>query len=92
MADIRSATSGDQPQKRPTKKPAVPGASAFKGVSPGEFIRDAWTEVYKKTTWPTSQELIKSTSVVLATIVAVSLYLAFWDLLLTEVTRVLFAR
>jgi len=92
MADIRvAARSDDEPKKKPARKSAqnIPGASAFKGGL-GEFLREAWIEVTKKTTWPTRPELIRSTSVVLAAVVAISLYLAFWDLAGRLITDVLF--
>lgn len=71
--------------------PAVPGANAFK-VGPSVFLKEAWIEVIKKTTWPTRPELLKSTSIVLATILAVSLYLAAWDLGMTKLTEAIFTR
>jgi preprotein translocase SecE subunit len=71
--------------------PAVPGASAFK-AGPSVFLKEAWIEVTKKTTWPTRAELLKSTSVVLAAILAVSLYLAAWDLAMTKLTKFIFTR
>ncbi|HEY3267600.1 MAG TPA: preprotein translocase subunit SecE [Armatimonadota bacterium] len=70
--------------------PSVPGSTAFKGGL-GEFAKEAWVEVTKKTTWPTKPELIRSTSVVLAAIVAVSFYLAFVDLMMSRVTALIFA-
>jgi preprotein translocase SecE subunit len=88
MADMRSAAAGDEPKKdkTPKKPPQVPGSSAFKnlkGKTPWErtveFTRDSWIEVTRKTTWPTKPELVRSTSVVLAVIIAISFYLAFWD-------------
>jgi preprotein translocase SecE subunit len=90
MADnSATANPGDEPKKKPM--PAVPGASAMKG-SPTEFLKDSWIEVTKKTTWPTRQELLKSTSVVLAAILAISFYLATWDLLMTRLTMKIFTR
>lgn len=69
--------------------PQVPGAAAMKG-SKIEFFKDSWIEVTRKTTWPTRPELVRSTSVVLGAIIAVSLYLATWDLLMTEFTKKVF--
>jgi preprotein translocase SecE subunit len=88
MADMRTAAAGDEPKKDKMSKkpPQVPGSSAFKDLKGKnfwertvEFTRDSWIEVTKKTTWPTQPELIRSTTVVLAVIVAISIYLAFWD-------------
>lgn len=94
MADIRvAAKSGDEPKKKPAtaKRPTpnVPGASAFKGGM-GEFLREAWIEVTRKTTWPTRPELIRSTSIVLAAVIAISLYLAFWDFVGSSLTKWMF--
>jgi len=71
--------------------PAIPGASALK-VGPSVFLKEAWVEVSKKTTWPTRSELVRSTSIVLGAIVAISLYLAAWDLVMTKVTEYVFLR
>jgi preprotein translocase SecE subunit len=91
MAEMRTAAAGDEPKKdktpkKPQKPPQVPGTSAFKdlkGKTPWErtveFARDSWIEVTRKTTWLTRPELIRSTAVVLAVIIAISFYLAFWD-------------
>lgn len=92
MADVRvAAKSGDDPNKKPARRaaPNVPGSSALKGGL-GPFLREAWIEVRRKTTWPTKPELIRSTTVVLAVVVGVSLYLAFWDLVGTIATQWMF--
>ena len=98
MADMRTAAAGDEPKKdkSPKKPPQVPGSSAFKDLKgknfwerTTEFTRDSWIEVTKKTTWPTQAELIRSTSVVLAVIVAISFYLAAWDFIGARVMTML---
>lgn len=90
MANIRVSAKSEEPKKRPARmKQTVPGASAFKGGL-REFLRESWIEVTRKTTWPTRPELIRSTSIVLAVVVAVSLYLAFWDLVGRLFTGLLF--
>lgn len=71
--------------------PAVPGAKEFK-AGPSVFLKEAWVEVTKKTTWPTRPELVRSTTVVLGAILAVSFYLATWDYGMTLLTRAIFTR
>jgi preprotein translocase subunit SecE len=44
----------------------------------------------KKTTWPSKQELIASTEVVLGVVIVVGLYIALTDGLLSWITRPLF--
>lgn len=94
MADTRvAAKSGDEPKKKPpTARRAtskIPGTSAFKGGFI-QFLKDAWVEVFKKTTWLTRPELIRSTTVVLAVVIGISLYLAFWDLVGSVITQWMF--
>ena len=92
MADIRvAAKSGDEPKKKPARRatPNIPGSSAFKGGTV-QFLKEAWVEVFKKTTWPTKPELIRSTTVVLAVVIGISLYLAAWDLIGSIITGWLF--
>jgi preprotein translocase SecE subunit len=63
----------------PKTAPSVPGGSAFRGSSLSQLLKDVWNETRYKTTWPTRPELTRSTTVVLAAIIAVSIYLAVWD-------------
>ncbi len=67
----------------------VPGSAAFKGKKPGEFVRETWVEITQKTTWPTRPELIKSTTVVLAAIGLVTLYLAACDIIMARIAAYL---
>lgn len=101
MAEMRTAAAGDEPKKdktpkKPQRPPQVPGTSAFKGLKgktpwerTKEFTRDSWIEVTRKTTWLNSTELIRSTSVVLAVVIAISFYLAFWDFIGAKVMALL---
>lgn len=101
MAEMRTTAAGDEPKKdktpkKPQRPPQVPGSSAFKdlkGKTPWErtveFTRDSWIEVTRKTTWLTRQELIRSTSVVLGVVIAISIYLAFWDFVGAQVMKAL---
>jgi preprotein translocase SecE subunit len=79
----------DNDESKKTPMPPIPGTTAMKGGAI-EFLKDSWIEVYKKTTWPTRPELVRSTSVVLGAIIAVSIYLAAWDLAMTEFTKRVF--
>jgi len=55
-------------------------------VSPAQFFEEAWTEL-KKTTWPNRETLTKSTTVVLALVVAVAIWVGGLDALMTSVTN-----
>ena len=51
----------------------------------GQFFQEAWVEL-KKTTWPTQPVLIKSTTVVLALVAAVAVWVGCLDAFLTAFT------
>ena len=58
-------------------------------VSPAQFFQEAWVEL-KKTTWPNRDVLTKSTSVVLALVAAVAIWVGGIDAVLTHYAAVLF--
>ena len=55
-------------------------AGRGKQVSPQQFFQEAWIEL-KKTTWPSQDVLIKSTTVVLALVLAVAIWVGGLDYL-----------
>lgn len=84
-------------QKKLAAKPAPPRnerlaqlqarAAAAKSrppVSPQQFFQEAWVEL-KKTTWPSRDVLMKSTTVVLAFVAAVAVWVGVLDLALGKV-------
>ena len=58
-------------------------------VSPTQFFQEAWVEL-KKTTWPNRDVLTKSTSVVLALVAAVAIWVGGIDAVLTHYAALLF--
>lgn len=54
-------------------------------TSPQQFFQEAWVEL-KKTSWPNRDVLTKSTSVVLALVVAVAIWVGAIDAALTYAT------
>ncbi|BDI33259.1 hypothetical protein CCAX7_53100 [Capsulimonas corticalis] len=70
------------------KKRAAAMASR-KPVSPQQFFQEAWIEL-QKTSWPTREVLIKSTTVVLALVFAVAIWVGALDAVLTLVLNPLF--
>ncbi len=58
-------------------------------VSPAQFFQEAWVEL-KKTSWPNRDVLTKSTSVVLALVAAVAIWVGGIDALLTRYATLLF--
>ncbi|MDH7482920.1 MAG: preprotein translocase subunit SecE [Armatimonadota bacterium] len=52
----------------------------------GRFLREVWLEL-KKTTWPTYDELKKSTAIVIAAVAIVTLWVGGLDYLLSVITR-----
>lgn len=60
-----------------------------KPVPPKQFFQEAWTEL-KKTSWPSREVLIKSTTVVLALVIAVAIWVGVIDVVLTRISNPLF--
>jgi len=60
-----------------------------KPTDPAQFFREAWVEL-KKTTWPNRDVLTKSTTVVLALVLAVAIWVGGLDAILTQVSTPLF--
>lgn len=58
-------------------------------TDPATFFREAWVEL-KKTTWPDRNVLVKSTTVVLALVVAVAIWVGGLDAILSRVMNPLF--
>ena len=90
------AKSYDNPTPGDPKKPAVNPRLAdaqrraqamAKGpkATPQQFFEEAWVEL-KKTSWPNRDVLTKSTTVVLALVVAVAIWVGGLDAALTAVT------
>ena len=93
----------DGPKKGPVGKPTPPARTGLTAeaqrraqsmakaqpTSPQQFFQEAWVEL-KKTSWPNKDVLTKSTSVVLALVVAVAIWVGGIDALLTHLAAPLF--
>ena len=90
------------PKKETPAKPAAPAnprladaqrraqsMAKAQPTSPAQFFQEAWVEL-KKTSWPNQDVLTKSTSVVLALVVAVAIWVGIIDAVLTKVAAPLF--
>ncbi len=60
-----------------------------KPVSPRQFFQEAWVEL-KKTSWPSRAVLTKSTSVVLALVVAVGAWVGLLDVIFSRLLNPIF--
>lgn len=85
-----NSTSTKTDNSRPSGSPR-PAASARKGDGSvvervQRYLREVMVEL-RKTTWPTKQELLNSTKVVIGAVVVVGVYLAAVDFLLTNISR-----
>lgn len=67
-------------------KPYVPSVPK---IAPATFVREVITEL-KKVTWPTRQETIKLTAVVIAISIIVGVFIGGLDVLLVKITSTLF--
>ena len=53
------------------------------------FFRDAWLEL-QKVIWPSREDVVKMTGLVVAVVVVVGLFIFVWDQILVQLTRPLF--
>ena len=89
-AQAESQEALERAPARPAVRPAVeaPAAQDGAGRQPGffgritQFIRESWAEL-KKVEWPTQQQLVQGTAVVLIACLVVGVYLFLAD----EVSR-----
>jgi preprotein translocase SecE subunit len=55
------------------------------------FFRDSWLEL-QKVIWPTQEDVVKMTGLVVAVVLTIGLYIFLWYQLLGALTRPLFER
>jgi preprotein translocase subunit SecE len=77
----------EQAQKRARAMTA--GSGRGKATPPKQFFEEAWVEL-KKTTWPTREVLIKSTTVVLALVVATGIFVYIASTIMSRIATPLF--
>jgi preprotein translocase SecE subunit len=53
------------------------------------FFRDAWLEL-QKVIWPTQEEVVKMSGLVLAVVITVGVFIFTWDQVVLQLTRKLF--
>jgi len=53
------------------------------------YFRDSWLEL-QKVIWPTREEVVKMTGLVVAVVIVVGLFIVAWDRVLQQVTRPLY--
>jgi len=53
------------------------------------FFRDSWIEI-QKVIWPSRDEVVKMTGLVVAVVFIVGLFIFFWDRILWTITKPLF--
>ena len=100
--DATDTPSRPGPKKAAPAKPAAPANARLSDVqrraqqmankpqtSPAQFFQEAWVEL-KKTSWPDRDVLTKSTSVVLALVVAVAIWVGGLNAVLDQITKNLF--
>ena len=63
----------------------APSMAKAQPTSPQQFFQEAWVEL-KKTSWPNRDVLTKATSVVMALVVAVAIWVGGLDAALTYLT------
>lgn len=79
-----ATTTNESKQATPTKKEAVSVGQRIK-----TFLREVMSEM-KRTNWPTRDELVKFTVVVMFTVVVVAIYLAVNDFVAANITQRVF--
>jgi len=53
------------------------------------YFRDSWLEL-QKVIWPSREEVVKMTGLVVAVVIVVGLFIVAWDRVLQQVTRPLY--
>ena len=81
---------------KPVKDRVKPAAAPARTGSPSprnspllrfrKYLGEVTTEL-KKTTWPTKQELISQTQVVLGLLVVIGVFISAWDFILGQIFR-----
>lgn len=75
---------------KPAKGPVRPQATASTGGTNGpiqkmqKYLGEVQTEL-RKTIWPTREELITQTQVVLGLLVLIGVFIAAWDFVLSQI-------
>ncbi len=62
--------------------------SRWSGVK--QFFRDSWLEL-RKVIWPTREEIVKLTALVVLVVLTVGLFMFAWDQLIGQISNRLFA-
>jgi preprotein translocase subunit SecE len=92
LSDEQGATAKKETVKMAgAAKPAVATRKDGPIQRISRYLHEVHVEL-KKTTWPTKQDLISSTKVVLGTVIIVGIYIALMDWILGLVTAPLFNR
>ncbi len=60
-------------------------------IAPAKFIKEVVSEL-KKVTWPTREELIKLTAVVIVLSLIVGIFIGSLDILLVKITSLIFGK
>ena len=76
------------PASRPQRAPGSPRGDGFIGRA-SRYLGEVRAEL-KKTTWPTRQELIAQTKVVLGLLLIIGVFIATWDFVLGRIVDGLF--
>ena len=89
MATDRSAATV-KPGKDRVKPAAAPARTggAGNGLVPRakKYLSEVMTEL-RKTTWPTKQELISQTQVVIGLLIVIGVFISVWDWILGQIFR-----
>jgi preprotein translocase subunit SecE len=86
----KSDKSGKEPSRIEQAQKRAQAMANRKPSDPGTFFREVLTEL-KKTTWPSREVLTKSTTVVLALVLAVAIWVGGLDAILSRVMNPLFS-
>jgi len=62
---------------------------ASRGARIKGFFRDSWLEL-QKVIWPSREDVVKMTGLVVAVVLIVGLFIFIWDQVLVQITRPLF--
>jgi len=83
---VKPAKDRVKPSAVPARTGGAPAASAGPLQKARKYLMEVSTEL-KKTTWPTRQELISQTQVVLGLLLVIGVFIAAWNFILGEIVQ-----
>ncbi len=73
--------------KAPSKVSPLRSKLVSRWAKAKKFFQETWVELRWKTSWPTREELVRSTAVVIGTVFVIALYIGLLDVIIAGIIR-----